>query len=153
MKVGIFIKLTGKDLPQMTDYEQAYEQPKGVDDSTLLAVVRKPARVLARINRVLAGIQEECTHWSTILNPIKTKALVVSRSRTVNPPHGDLVLSGVYIRASPNLDILGMKFDSKLTFEDHEHGIVSPVSQRIGILKLVNCIFVDTSVVYKNWNP
>ena len=32
-----------------------------------------------------------------ILNPDKTKALVVSRSMTVNPPHGDLVLSGVSI--------------------------------------------------------
>ena len=29
-----------------------------------------------------------------ILNPNKTKALVVSRSCAVNPPHGDLVLSG-----------------------------------------------------------
>ena len=48
-----------------------------------------------------------------ILNPNKTKALVVSRSRTVNPPHGDLVLSGVSICASPNLDILGVKFDRR----------------------------------------
>ena len=31
---------------------------------------------------------------------------------TVNYPHGDLVLSGVSICASPNLDILGMKFDT-----------------------------------------
>ena len=70
-----------------------------------------------------------------ILNPNKTKALVVSRSWTVSPPHGDLVLSGVSIRASPNLDIFGMKFefDRKLTFEDHVRGIVSRISQRIGI--------------------
>ena len=47
-----------------------------------------------------------------ILNPNKTKALVVSRSRTVSPPYGDLILSGVSIRASPNLDILSVKFDS-----------------------------------------
>ena len=60
-----------------------------------------------------------------ILNPNKTKALVVCRSRTVNLPYGDLVLSGVSIRASPYFDILGVKFDSKLTFEDHVRGIVS----------------------------
>ena len=35
----------------------------------------------------------------------------------MSPPRGDLVLSGVSIRASPNLDILGVKFDRKLTFE------------------------------------
>ena len=84
-----------------------------------------------------------------MLNHNKTKAFVVSRSRTVSPPHGDLVLSGVSIRASPNLDILGVKFDSKLTFEDHVRGIVSRVSQRIGILRLVTRIFVDTSVLLR----
>ena len=63
-----------------------------------------------------------------IVNPSKTKALVVSRSRTVSPSHGYLVLSGVSIRASPNLDIIGMKFDSKLTIEDHARGIVFLVS-------------------------
>ena len=42
-----------------------------------------------------------------ILNFKKTKALVVSRSRTVNPHHGDSVLSGVSIHAHPSLDIFG----------------------------------------------
>ena len=84
-----------------------------------------------------------------ILNPNKTKALVVSRSRIVSLPHGDLVLSGVSIRTSPYLDILGVKFDSKLTFEDHVRSIVSRVSQRIGILMLVKRIFVDTSVLLR----
>ena len=44
-----------------------------------------------------------------------------------------------------NLDILGSKFDSRLTFEDHVHGIVSPVSQRIDIWRLVKLVHVDTS--------
>ena len=60
-----------------------------------------------------------------ILNPNKTKALVVSRSRTVSLSHGDLVLSGVSICASPDCDILGVKFESKLVFKDQVHGIVS----------------------------
>ena len=64
----------------------------------------------------------------------------------MNPPHGDLVLSRVSIRASPNLAILGVKFDRKLTFVDHVSGIVSRVSQRIGILRLVKRLFVDTCV-------
>ena len=82
------------------------------------------------------------------LNPNKTKALVVNRSRTVDPPNGDLVLSGVSICASPNLDFLGVKFDSsRLTFEDYMRGFVSRVSQRIGILWLVKHVFVDTSVL------
>ena len=74
------------------------------DDSTLLAVVRKPAdrpAVAAALNIDLAIIQEWCNHWCMILNPNKTKDLIVGRARTMNPPNGDLVLSGVYIRASP----------------------------------------------------
>ena len=62
----------------------------------------------------------------------------------MNPPHGDLVLSGVSIRVSPNLGILCVKFDIKHTFEDHVRGIVCRVSQRIG--GLVKHIFVNTSV-------
>ena len=76
-------------------------------------------------------------------------AAVVSRSRTVNPPHGDLVLSVFFIRACPNLDILGVKLYSKLTFEDHVRGIVCRVSKRIDILRLLKHIFVDTSVLLR----
>ena len=82
-----------------------------------------------------------------IMNPNKTKALVVSISKTVKNPYGDLVLSGVSIRASPNLYILGVKFDSKLIFEDHVRGNVSRVSKRIGILRLVN-VYLWTPVCY-----
>ena len=91
-------------------------------------------------------IRECCNHECMILNPNKTMALVVSRSRTVTSLHGDLDLSGGSIRASPNLDILGVKFDSKLTFEDKVRGIVPHVSQRVGILRLVKHILVVTSV-------
>ena len=56
-------------------------------------------------------------------------------------------LSGVSIRTSPNLEILGVKFERKLTFEDHVRGTVSRVSQRIGILMLVKRLFVDTYVL------
>ena len=82
-----------------------------------------------------------------ILNPNKTKALVVSRTRILSPHHCDLDLSLVSIRANPKLDILGLKFDSKLTFEDDARGIISLVSRRIGILRSVKRIFVDTSVL------
>ena len=70
------------------------------DDSTLLAAVRKltdRSAVAAYLNRDLARIQELCNYWCMKLNPNKTTALVVSISRTVSPPHGDLVLSGVSI--------------------------------------------------------
>ena len=91
-----------------------------------------------------------------ILNPNKTKDKMVSKSRTVNPPHGDVVLSEVSICATPNIDILGEMCDSRLTFDCSPsidsrltfdvRGIASRVSQRIGILRLVNRVFVDISL-------
>ena len=79
------------------------------DDSTLLAVARKPAdrpAFAASLNSGLGMIQEWYNHWCILLNPNKTKALVFSRSRTVSPPNGDLVLSGVSIRAgNPAKDV------------------------------------------------
>ena len=84
----------------------------------------------------LARIHELCNHWCMILNPNKTNVVFVSRFGNMSPPHGDLVLSGISIRASLNLDIRGVKFDKKLTFEDHVRVIVSRVSQIIGILMM-----------------
>ena len=101
------------------------------------------------LNTDFARIPEWYNHWCKTMNPNKTKALVVSRSRTVNPPHGDLVLSLVSICAGPNLDILGMKFDSRLTSEDNVRGIVPCVSQRIYILRLVKQVIMDTSVLVR----
>ena len=46
----------------------------------------------------------------------------------MNPPFGDLVLSGVFICTSLNLYIPGVKFNSRLTFEYHVPGIVSCIS-------------------------
>ena len=54
-------------------------------------------------------------------------ALVVNRFRNAIAPHGDLVLSGVSICASLNLVILGVKFDSRLTFKTM-CGVLSLVS-------------------------
>ena len=89
-----------------------------------------------------------------ILSPNKTKALVVSRLRTVSPPDGDLVFSGVSICASPNLEILGVKFDSRLTFKTM-FVVLSPVflkkwyikvckaclSGHLGVASLLLCIY------------
>ena len=50
-----------------------------------------PIDLLLQPPRDLPMIQEWCNHWCIILNPTKLKALVVSRSKTVNPHHCDSV--------------------------------------------------------------
>ena len=59
----------------------------------------------------------------------------------MNPSDCDLVLS-LFPFAPPNLDILGMKFDSELTFDARVSSIVSRFSQRINILKLLKRVCV-----------
>ena len=95
----LFIPYTSEFFKPVESRLYSYE-----DDSTLLAVVLKPAdrpAVASSLNRDLARVQEWCTHWCMLLNPNKTQAFVVSRSRSVNPPQDDLVLSRVSIRTSP----------------------------------------------------
>ena len=108
------------------------------NDSTLLAVVcffssvfasqQTDLLLLPPLTRTWLGFRScAITHWCMILNPNKTQSLVVSRSGTASPPHGDLVLSGLSICVIPNLDILGVKFDSRITFGNQVRGF-SPMS-------------------------
>ena len=68
---------------------------------------------------------------------------------TVKPHHSNFVMTGASICTSPKIDIIGVKFNSKLTFEDHVHGIVSHILERIYISSLLNCVLVDTSVLLR----
>ena len=80
----LFILLTTEMFELVENRLYAY-----ADDFTLPGVVRKLAdrhAVAASLNRDLARIQEWCNCWHMMLNHNKTNALVVSRSRTVNPP-------------------------------------------------------------------
>ena len=112
----LFILYTSEMFELMENRLYAY-----VDDSTLLADVRKPAdtpAVAASLRRDLAWIQKWCNHWCMILN-LKTLDLVVSRSRTVNPPMVTWSCVEFLFALVPTSTFFWMKFDSKLTFEDH----------------------------------
>ena len=52
-------------------------------------------------------------------------AVVVGRSRTIAPSHGDLTLGGVDLEEVKSLRILGVTLPSKLTFETHLRKVVS----------------------------
>ena len=53
------------------------------------------------------------------LNASKTKTMIVSRSCTMHPQSPPLKIDGTVLKESDDLDILGVTFDSKLTFEKH----------------------------------
>ena len=70
------------------------------------------------VKRDLIRIHKLVHRWYMYSNNRKTKAQVVSRSRIVDSPYGELVLSNVNIRACSNLDILvyGLTTSSHLRF-------------------------------------
>ena len=113
--------------------------------SQLLARQQTDLLLLPPLPGTWLGFSSGAITACMILNPNQAKALVVSRSRAVNPPHGDLVLSVVSIRASSNLDILGVKFDSKLTFENDVRGIVSPGLSKNWYFFVLRCYLLFTS--------
>ena len=69
------------------------------------------------------------------MNASKTKTMIVSRSRTMHPQSPPLTIDGTVLKESDDLDILGVTFDSKLTFEKHLRSVSRAASQRLGILR------------------
>ena len=62
-----------------------------------------------------------------------TKAMIVSRSRTLPQSHL-ITIGGTVLMESDDLDILGVTFDSKMTFEKHLRSVYRAASQRLGVL-------------------
>ena len=55
------------------------------------------------------------------LNASVTKTMIVSRSHTMHPQSPALTIGGTVLKESDDLVILGVTFDSMMTFEKHLH--------------------------------
>ena len=53
----------------------------------------------------------------------------------MHPQSPQLPIDGTVLKESDDLDLLGVTFDSKLTFEKHLRSVSRPASQRLGILR------------------
>ena len=77
------------------------------------------------------------------MNASKTKTMIVSRSRTMHPQSPPLTIGGTVMKKSNDLVILGVTFDSKMTFEKHLRSVSRAASQRLGILRKSWRVFHD----------
>ena len=121
------------------------------DDSTLYACVRSPdlrSAVAESLNNDLFKIQSWCRLWGMTLNPKKSNSILVSRSRTLFPPHPDLYINDQVIAQTDSLKLLGVLFDSKLTFESHLRSIASSIAQKVGIMRKCRVIY-DSDLILK----
>ena len=104
------------------------------DDSTLIAVVPFPGvlvMVAESLNRDLVRVNAWCDLWGMKQNASKTNTMIVSRSLTMHPQSPPLTFDGTVLKESDDLDILGVTFDSKLTFEKHLRSVSRAASQRL----------------------
>ena len=81
------------------------------------------------------------------LNASKTKTMIVSTSRTMHPHSYPLTIGGTVLKESDDIVILGVTFDSKMTFENHLRSASRAASQRLGILRKSSLVFHDRSLL------
>ena len=95
--------------------------------------------------RDLGKVSEWCDLWGTKLKSSKTKIMIVSRSRTMHLQ--PLIIGGTVLKESDHLVILGVTFDSKMTFEKHLHSVSRAAAQRLDILRKTWRVFHDRSLL------
>ena len=65
----------------------------------------------------------------------------------MHPRPPPLTISGTVLKESDDLVILGVTFDSKMTFEKHLHSVSRAASQRLGIFRKSWRMFPDRSLL------
>ena len=73
--------------------------------------------------------------------------MIVSRSSTMHPQSPPLTIDGTVLKESDDLDILVVRFDSKLTSEKHLRSVSRAASQRLGILRKSWLVFHDRLLI------
>ena len=67
--------------------------------------------------------------------------MTVYRSHTMHPQSPALTIGGTVLKESDDLVILGVTFDSMMTFEKHLRFVSRAASQRLGILTTTIMIY------------
>ena len=109
------------------------------DDSTLYCKVdsiSKRAESAASINRDLVKLKAWADRWKVIFEPSKCQAMIVSRKR--NAFDLKLYFDGTEIAITNELKILGVTFDSKLTWNKHLSNVSGRAGQKLGALRRVS---------------
>ena len=85
-----------------------------------MAVVPFPGlrvTVAESLNRDLGRVSDWCDLCGIKLNASKYKTMIVSRSCTMHPQSSPFTIGGTVMKEFDDLVMLGVTFDSKITFE------------------------------------
>ena len=103
--------------------------------------------VAESLSRDLVKVSEWGDLWVMKLNASKTKTMIVSGSRTMDPQSPALTIGGTVLKQSDDLVILRVTFDSKMTFEKHLCSVSKAASQWLGILTKSWQVFHDRQLL------
>ena len=112
----------------------------------MIAIVPSPGvrvTVAESLSLDLVKVCEWYDLWGMKFNASKTKTMIVSRSHTMHPQSPPLSIGGTVLKESDDLVILGVIFDSKMTFEKHLRAVSRAASQRLRILRKSWQVFHD----------
>ena len=104
-----------------------------VNNSTWIPVVPSigiRVTVAESLSRDLVKVSEWCDPWGMRLNT--SKAMIVSRSRTMHPQSPSPTIGRTVLKESDDLVIFGVTFDFKMTFEKHLHCVSRAATERLG---------------------
>ena len=116
------------------------------DDSTLIAGMPSPGvrvTVAESLSHDLVRLVSDVDFGGWNFNASKTKTKIASRPRTMHQQSLSLTIGGTALKESDDLVILGVTFDSKMTFEKHLRSVSRAASQRLGILRKSWQLFHD----------
>ena len=84
-----------------------------------------------------------------LINPSKTRGMLISRSPTVKTLFPDLVIDSFVVDMVSELKILGVILDSNLIIEKQVRTIAASVSRMVGILRKTMSVFGHVTLVAK----
>ena len=97
--------------------------------------------------RDIFRVSEWCDLWGMKFNASKTKTMMVPRSHTMHLQSPPLTIIRTVLKESDDLVILGVTFDSKMTFENLLCSASRAASQRLCILRKFWRVFHDRSLL------
>ena len=127
------------------------------DDHTLLKIISdKSDRLTAasQLNDDLVAISQFGKIWQIKFAPNKTFSVLISLKRDLSScPHPPLIMDDTIIPETSSIKVLGIKFDSLLTWEPHITDILSRAQHRAGQLYRCRSLLTeqDMSIIYKSW--
>ena len=110
------------------------------DDTTMYTKIESSASTAGASEALQAGIRLMETwgsKWRVTFEPSKSQLMTVSRKREL-PDLPPLMFMGTPVPTAENLKLLGVTFDTKLTFASHLHQISVRARQRLHFLRKVS---------------